>query len=221
MSHHYIAFENVKYAYPNGGPALDGVSFRINHGERVALLGLNGSGKSTLLLHTNGLLFPDSGRVVVGDVPVTRKTAPLVRQRVGLVFQNPDDMLFMPTIADDVAFGPRNMKLPEEEVERRVVEALTAVGLIGKRDRPSFRLSGGERRAAAIAAVLSMEPDILVLDEPTANLDSEATERLIGILDGFRHTIIMATHDLGVARRVCRRAITLNHGRIESDRQEF
>lgn len=218
MSHHYIQFEDVKYAYPNGTQALDGVTFRISHGEHVALLGPNGSGKSTLLLHTNGLLLPDSGRVVVGDVPVTRKTAPMVRQRVGLVFQNPDDMLFMPTIADDVAFGPRNMKLPEEEVERRVVKALGEVGLLEKRDRPSFRLSGGERHAAAIAAVLSMEPDILVLDEPTANLDCEATERLIHILDNFMHTIIMATHDMEAARRVCHRAITIRDGRLESDR---
>lgn len=218
MSHHYIQFEDVRYAYPHGSQALDGINFRINHGERVALLGLNGSGKSTLLLHTNGLLLPDSGRVVVGDVPVTRQTAPQVRQRVGLVFQDPDDMLFMPTIADDIAFGPRNMKLPEDEVERRVEGALEAVGLIDKRDRPSFRLSGGERRRAAIAAVLSMEPDILVLDEPTANLDSDATERLIAILDRFKHTIILATHDMETARRVCKRAITISGGRVESDR---
>lgn len=217
MSHHYVQFENVSYEYPDGNEALHEVNFRITHGERVALLGLNGSGKSTLLLHTNGLLLPTSGRVVVGDVPVTKKTAPDVRRRVGLVFQNPDDMLFMPTIADDVAFGPRNMKLPDEEVERRVEASLRAVGLSDKRDRASFQLSGGERRAAAIASVLSMEPDILLLDEPSANLDSEAEERLIEILDNFHHTILLATHDLPLAERICRRAITLERGRVVKD----
>lgn len=217
MSHHYIQFDHVSYSYPGGTKALDDVSFRITHGEHVALLGLNGCGKSTLLLHINGLLMPTQGRVVIGDIPVTKKTLPVVRSTVGLVFQNPDDMLFMPTIGEDVAFGPRNMKLPEEEVERRVVKALSDVGLLELRDRPAFTLSGGQRRAAAIAAVLSMEPDILVLDEPSSNLDAKARRQLIDILHDFRHTFLIATHDLPLAQELCPRSLIMEQGHIVND----
>ena len=217
MSHHYISFENLSFSYPKGPEVLHDINLRITHGERVALLGLNGSGKSTLLLQTNGLLFPSSGRVVVGDVPVTRKTAPEVRRRVGMVFQNPDDMLFMPTVADDVAFGPRNMKLPELEVARRVNNALEAVGIPSLASSPTFMLSGGQRRAAAIATVLSMEPDILVLDEPSANLDMRACKALVKTLSEFNHTILLATHDLELARNLTPRAILLHEGRVLAD----
>lgn len=217
MSHHFIRFSNVRYRYPDGTEALKGVSFKITHGERVALLGLNGCGKSTLLLHTNGLLLSSEGEVNIGDVPVTAKTAPLVRHSVGMVFQNPDDMLFMPTIYDDVAFGPRNMHLPEEEVARRVEGALDAVGLKNCGERPSFQLSGGQRRSAAIASVLSMEPDILVLDEPSSNLDYGARRNLIEILDTFRHTIFLATHDFEMAQELCPRALLMADGRIIAD----
>lgn len=217
MSHHYIEFRDVHYRYPRGAEALRGVSFRINHGEHVALLGLNGSGKSTLLLQINGLLLPLEGKVVVGDVPVEKKTLRLVRQTVGMVFQNSDDMLFMPTIGEDVAFGPRNMGLPEQEVMRRVDDALEAVGLAGMADRPAFSLSGGQRRAAAIASVLSMEPSILVLDEPTANLDAQARARLIDILEKFSHTILLATHDADLALRLCKRSLMLKEGRLVAD----
>lgn len=217
MSHHYIQFKDVHFSYPNGPEVLRGVSFRINHGEHVALLGHNGSGKSTLMLQINGLLTPGSGEVIVGDVPVTRKTARLVRQRVGLVFQNPDDMLFMPTIGEDVAFGPRNMGLPEAEVRRRVSEALEAVSLSNCYDKPSFTLSGGQRRSAAIASVLSMEPDILVLDEPSANLDARARRQLIDILARFKHTILLATHDMEMAHELCPRSIIMEEGRIRED----
>ena len=219
MSHHYIEFKDVHYSYPHGPQALRGVSFRVTHGEHVALLGLNGSGKSTLLLHINGLLLPSKGEVVVGDIPVTRKTETLVRQTVGMVFQNADDMLFMPTIGEDVAFGPRNMRLPEAEVERRVKMALHAVGLDGFENRQSFALSGGQRRAASIASVLSMEPSILVLDEPSANLDAIAREQLIRILKEFKHSVLLATHDLDLAREVCDRAITIVEGKIVSDQE--
>lgn len=217
MSHHYIQFSDVSYSYPNGYEALSGVTFRITHGEKVALLGLNGAGKSTLLLHTNGLLLPSRGEVNVGDVPVCRRTLRLVRQAVGMVFQNPDDQLFMPTVADDVAFGPRNMGLPPDEVRRRVDLALEAVGASDLANRPSFELSGGQRRAVAIATVLSMEPDILVMDEPTANLDSGARRRLLNILHGFGHTMLVATHDLDMALELCPRAILLDHGRVAAD----
>lgn len=196
---------------------LHDVNFRITHGEHVALLGLNGSGKSTLMLHINGLLLPDSGQVVIGDIPVTKKTVKIIRQTVGMVFQNSDDMLFMSTIGEDIAFGPRNMRLPEEEVARRVKGALKAVGLEGMDDRPAFTLSGGQRKAASIAAVLSMEPSILVLDEPSSSLDVRAREMLIDILSQFKHTILLATHDMDLARCLCNRFITLEAGRIISD----
>ncbi|MDE6682207.1 MAG: energy-coupling factor ABC transporter ATP-binding protein, partial [Muribaculaceae bacterium] len=185
MSHHFVRYENVHYRYEDGTEALKGIDLVITHGERVALLGLNGSGKSTLLLLTDALLFPSEGEVNIGDVPVTKKTAESIRRSVGFVFQDPDDMLFMPTIYDDVAFGPRNMNLPEKEVARRVSDALCAVGLSGLEEKAAYQLSGGQRRSAAIACVLSMEPDILLLDEPSANLDAKARRSLIDLLKGF------------------------------------
>lgn len=217
MSHHFVRFSDVHYSYPDGTEALKGVSFTITHGERAAIIGLNGCGKSTLLLHTNGLLLPSKGEVNVGDVPVTKKTLPVVRRAVGMVFQNPDDMLFMPTIYDDVAFGPRNMKLPEKEVERRVKGALEAVGLSGCEDKAAYQLSGGQRRSAAIASVLSMEPNILVLDEPSSNLDLKARRNLIDLLKTFHHTIIVATHDIEMAQELCPRSLLMQDGRIISD----
>lgn len=217
MSHHYIHFKDVRFAYPGGPEILHGIDCRITHGEHVALLGLNGSGKSTMLLQTNGLLMPTSGEVVVGDIPVTGKTFGIIRQTVGMVFQNPDDMLFMPTIGEDVAFGPRNMNLPEAEINRRVQTALEQVGLQGLENRPAFTLSGGQRRAAAIAAVLSMEPSILVLDEPTANLDARARRQLIDILKKFTHTVLVATHDIDMALELCPRSIMLDAGKIIAD----
>lgn len=217
MSHHFVRFSDVHYSYPDGTEALKGVSFTITHGERVAILGLNGCGKSTLLLHTNGLLLPSQGEVNVGDVPVTKKTLPVVRRAVGMVFQNPDDMLFMPTVYDDVAFGPRNMKLPEKEVERRVRGAFEAVGLAGCDDKAAYQLSGGQRRSAAIASVLSMEPNILVLDEPSSNLDLKARRNLIDLLKTFHHTIIIATHDIEMAQELCPRSLLMEDGRIIAD----
>lgn len=217
MSHHYIEFQDVHFSYPKGPEILKGISFRITHGEHVALLGLNGSGKSTLLLHTNGLLMPSEGKVVIGDIPVAKKTLPIIRQNVGMVFQNADDMLFMPTIGEDVAFGPRNMGLPEDEIKRRVRNSLCAVGLEGYENRQSFTLSGGQRKAASIAAVLSMEPSILVLDEPSASLDARARQHLIEIIKNFKHTVFLATHDLDLASRLCSRAITIDEGRVVAD----
>lgn len=217
MSHHYIQFTDVHYAYPDGHEAIRGVSFRISHGEKAALLGLNGAGKSTLLLLTNGLLLPTAGEVNVGDVPVSKATLPIVRQSVGMVFQNPDDQLFMPTVEEDVAFGPRNMKLPETEVERRVATSLEAVGALDLRNKSSAALSCGQKRAVAIATVLAMEPSILVLDEPTANLDYQVRRQLIDIIKSFDHTVLVATHDMEFVDEICTRKITLNNGQIVSD----
>ncbi len=217
MSHHYIRFNDVHFTYPSGYEALKGVSFLITHGEKVALLGLNGAGKSTVLLHTNGLLMPTSGEVNVGDIPVTKKTLRIVRQSVGMVFQNADDQLFMPTVEEDVAFGPLNMGLDTAEVDRRVAAALESVGASDLRDRSPFRLSGGQKKRVAIATVLSMEPSILVMDEPTAELDLEARRQVCDIVKSFHHTCLIATHDLALARELCERAIVISDGRVTAD----
>lgn len=217
MSHHYIRFDNVRYMYPNGYEALKGVSFQINHGEKVALVGANGAGKSTLVLHTNGLLLPTEGGVNVGDIPVCKRTLPIVRQTVGLVFQNQDDQLFMPTVEEDVAFGPLNMRLPPAEVERRVTTSLEAVGALALRKRVGNQLSGGQKRSVAIATVLSMEPNILVMDEPSSNLDPKARRQIINLIRSFSHTCIIATHDLEMVWELCERTIVINDGRVIAD----
>jgi cobalt/nickel transport system ATP-binding protein len=217
MSHHLVAVKDLYYAYPDGTEALHDVSLRIEHGEAVALVGANGAGKSTLLLHLNGTLPTMRGEVVVGDTVVTRETAVLARRAIGMVFQDPDDQLFMPTVAEDVAFGPLNAGLPPDQVERRVAAALDRVGMAHVQGRPPYRLSAGEKRAVAIATVLAMAPDILVMDEPSANLDPRARRRLIELLRSFEHTRIIATHDLELVVAVCSRVIVLDGGRVVAD----
>lgn len=217
MSHHYLLFDDVHYSYPNGYEALRGISLRITHGEKVALVGVNGAGKSTLLLHTNGLLMPDRGEVILGGITLTRKTLNLVRQSVGLVFQDPDNQLFMPTVEEDVAFGPSNMGLTEEEIESRVVEALEAVGALHLRKKSPYHLSGGQKKSVSIATVLSMEPSVLILDEPTANLDPRARRQTIDLLSRFSHTMLVATHDMEMVWDLCPRTIVMQDGRIVAD----
>jgi cobalt/nickel transport system ATP-binding protein len=217
MSHHLVAVSDLRFSYADGTPALRGVTFTLHHGESVGLVGTNGAGKSTLLLHLAGVLMPSQGAVRVGDWPVTPKTVPQVRRSLGMVFQDPDDQLFMPTVEDDVAFGPENLKLPPEEIESRVVAALERVGMLHLRHRPPHRLSGGEKRAVAIAGVLAMSPDVLVMDEPSSNLDPRARRRLIGQLKAFEHTKIIATHDLDLVLDVCARTIVLSEGRVAAD----
>lgn len=217
MSHHVVEASGLKYVYPGGREALSGVTFKVFHGEAVAVVGANGSGKTTLLLHLAGVLLPTEGTVRIGEVPLTKSTLPAIRQRVGLVFQDPDDQLFMPTVYEDVAFGPRNLRLPMEEVDRRVKGALAAVGIEHLAERPPYRLSGGEKRAAAIAAVLAMGPDVLLMDEPTSSLDPRSRRRVIGYLQSFSHTKIIATHDLDMAYEVCARTIVLCAGQVIAD----
>lgn len=213
-----MEFRQVRYSYEGSREeALRGVDFKIGHGEKVALLGPNGAGKSTLLLHTDGLLLPVSGEVVVCGMPVERKTLADVRRRVGMVFQNPDDQLFMPTVEEDVAFGPLNMGLDAGEVEMRISAAMRAVGAEGLRKRSPMQLSGGQKRAVALAAVLAMRPQILVLDEPTANLDGRTRRSLMSVLSRIDSTFIIATHDLAMARALCTRAIVMDEGRVVAD----
>ncbi len=217
MNHPLVQVENLHYRYADGTPALRGVTFSIAHGEAVAIVGANGAGKSTLLLHLNGCLSPGEGRVRIGGADLTRSTLPQVRRRVGMIFQDPDDQLFMPTVQEDVAFGPLNLGLEAEEVERRVSSALEQVEATSLRSRPPYRLSGGEKRTVAIASVLAMEPDLLVMDEPTSGLDPHARRRLIGQLAAFGHTRIIATHDLDLVLDLCPRTIVIHEGRVAAD----
>ncbi|HTQ42773.1 MAG TPA: ABC transporter ATP-binding protein [Polyangiaceae bacterium] len=217
MSHHLVSVSDLRFAYPDGTPALQGVTFTLHHGESVGLVGANGAGKSTLLLHLAGVLVASHGAVRVGDVPVTPRTLPQVRRCVGTVFQDPDDQLFMPTVEEDVAFGPASLGLPQDEVEARIVAALERVGALHLRRRPPHRLSGGEKRAVAISTVLPMSPDVLVMDEPSSNLDPRARRRLIEQLRLFEHTKIIATHDLDLVLDVCARTIVLSGGRVVAD----
>jgi cobalt/nickel transport system ATP-binding protein len=217
MSHHIVEVVDLRYSYPDGTKALKGLSFRITHGESVAVVGANGAGKSTLLLHLNGFLTPQHGTVRIGDYPLTKDTLQEIRRTVGMVFQDADDQLFMPTVHEDVAFGPLNLGLPHQEVESRVTAALERVGAGALKNRAPYHLSGGEKRAVAIATVLAMSPDILVMDEPSSNLDPAARRRLINLLKSFQHTKIIATHDLDMVMDLCQRTIVFHHGKIAAD----
>lgn len=217
MSHHITEARDLFYSYPDGHQAVNGISFRIHHGESVGVIGANGAGKSTLLMLLTGILRPAKGEVVIGEVRLTKDTLNMIRQRLGMVFQNPDDQLFMTTVHDDVAFGPRNLKIDEPQVEQRVVSALEQVGILHLKDRAPFHLSAGEKRAAAIATVLSMTPDILILDEPTSSLDPKSRRRLMNILSSFEHTKIITSHDLAMVLELCKRTIIIKEGRIISD----
>ena len=217
MSHHIVEVKDLEYTYPDQTKALSGLSFKIHHGESVAIVGANGAGKSTLLSHLIGILVPTQGKVRIGDYPLTKETLSHIRRCVGMVFQNPDDQLFMPTVFEDVAFGPLNLGLPIEEVEERVMSALERVGAAHLRNRPPYKLSGGQKRSVAIASVLSMLPDILVMDEPTAGLDPKARRQLIMLLQSFTHTKVIATHDLDLVLDICERTIVLSEGKIIAD----
>lgn len=217
MSHHKLEARNLSYSYPDGREALRDVSFTLTHGEAVGIIGANGAGKSTLLLLLTGLIFPSEGKVLLADAEITKKTLPLVRQSLGLVMQNPDEQLFMTSVYDDVAFGPRNYQLTESEVSERVHRSLELVGITRLKDRAPWRLSAGEKRCAAIAAVLAMQPDLLLMDEPTAGLDPQARRRTINLLNSFTHTRIITSHDLDMVGAVCRRVILLKEGAIASD----
>lgn len=217
MSHHFVECKELYYSYPDGNSVINGINFRINHGESVGIVGANGVGKSTLLNLLLGILSPQKGEVNVGNIPMTKKTLSLIRQRMGLVFQDSDHQLFMNKVYDDVAFGPRNMKLDEDEVERRVKKSLETVGILHLINEPPYKLSGGETRRAAIASVLAMEPDILVMDEPTSALDPLGRRRLINLLKEFQHTKIIATHDLDMVWDLCERTIIIREGKILAD----
>ena len=218
MSHHLVETIDLCFSYPDSPPALNGVSLRITHGESVAVVGGNGAGKSTLLLHLNGLLPPSSGQVRVGDIPVTPKTVARVRESVGMVFQQAEDQLFMPTVREDVAFGPLNMGLPPEEIRRRVEQALREVHAEALADKMTHHLSGGEKRAVSIATVLSMSPDILVLDEPAAGLDPEGRDTILSQIRNYHEqtgiTVILVSHSMEDIARYANRVLVMSKAKV-------
>lgn len=212
-----LEISGLAFSYPDGHQALFGVDLRLMPGERVALLGPNGAGKTTLVLHINGILAAGLGEIKVAGLPVVEENFREIRRRVGVVFQDPDDQLFMPTVAEDVAFGPRNMGIEGEELDRRVRAALEAVDMVDFADRPPHHLSFGQRRRVALATVLVMEPEILVLDEPSSNLDPASRRELADILRGLDVTVLMVTHDLPYAFELCPRSVILSRGVIVAD----
>ncbi len=211
-----LLIDNLHFAYPDGRVALRGVSLRIARGEKVALAGPNGAGKSTLLLHLNGVLR-GNGRIEVAGMPINERTLPQVRARVGLVFQNPDDQLFSPTVFEDVAFGPLHMGLAAGEVRARVERALAMVGMSVYQDRHPYHLSMGEKKRIAIATVLAMEPEILAFDEPSAGLDPRARRGLINLLRDLPLTMLVSTHDMAMAPELFNRMVIMDEGRIVAD----
>jgi cobalt/nickel transport system ATP-binding protein len=212
-----LRVSELAYAYPDGTQALFGVDLTIGRGERVALLGPNGAGKTTLVMHLNGILTAGHGSVEVAGLPVRKDTLGEIRRRVGLVFQDPDDQLFMPTVREDVAFGPANLGVRGPELELRVKEALELVGLPDVIDRPPHHLSFGQRRRVAVATVLAMRPEILVLDEPSSNLDPASRRELAEVLRSLDVTVLMVTHDLPYALELCERSLILSGGVIAAD----
>lgn len=211
-----LEIENLEVSYPDGTCAVSGLSFALEQGESAALIGANGAGKTSLLLAVLGLL-PFSGRIRICGTELTPKTAAALRQKAGLVFQNPDDQLFMPSVYEDLAFGLRNQGLPESEVAARVARWLSALRLAPLKNRTALKLSGGEKRMAALATVLVMEPAVMLLDEPTAFLDPKARRGLIHTLNGLTHTKLIATHDLAFAAQTCTRSLVLQNGRLAAE----
>lgn len=211
--------KDVSYKYPDGTPALKDVNFHASKGEIVALLGPNGAGKSTLFLHFNGILRPSSGKIMVEEVPLNynKKAIMNVRQKVGIVFQNPDDQLFAPTVAEDVAFGPLNIGLDQDEVEKRVTESLERVGMAGFEKKPPHHLSGGQKKRVAIAGILAMRPGIMVLDEPTSGLDPKGASQILHILHQLNQegmTIVISTHDVDLVPLYASQVYIISDGHI-------
>lgn len=217
MSAPSLRVAGLSFSYPDGSRALDRIDLAVEPGERVALLGPNGAGKTTLVLQLNGVLRPAAGEVEIGGLAVSRETLREVRRRVGIVFQDPDDQLFMPTVAEDVAFGPANFGLRGPDLDARVRAALAAVEMTEHADRSPMHLSYGQRRRVALATVLACDPEVLVLDEPSSNLDPVARRELAEVLLRLGRTMLMVTHDLPYALQLCPRSIVLDGGRVVAD----
>ena len=206
-----LTINNVTVEYPDGTKAINNLSLNVKSGEKLALIGANGAGKSKLMLAIEGIL-DSTGEIKIDDLVVDSKNIVKVRQQVGMLFQNPDDQLFMATIYDDIAFGPRNAGLDEESVKYRVEDRLKLLNIEHLKDKTALKLSGGEKRMAALATVLAMKPSVMLLDEPTAFLDPKARRNLINVLNSLPHTMLIATHDLTFAKEVCREAVVIKDG---------
>ena len=211
-----VEIENFSYDYPDGTKALADINLSIAHGEKVAIIGPNGAGKSTLLLAMS-VFLKGAGKIVIDGIEASAKNAKKIRRLLGLVMQNPDEQLFMPTLFDDVAFGPMNIGLSADEVKRQTADALKTVGLEGMEKKPPHHLSGGQKRSAAIATILSMNPKIITMDEPEASLDPRTRNNLTALLKSLPQTLIVATCNMNFAASLCERAILIDQGRVIAD----
>lgn len=217
MSHNHIICNNVSFSYEKGNEILHNVSFSCGHDDAVGLIGANGVGKSTLMRILVGLEMDFTGEVTVGEIKVTKKALPRVREKIGYVFQDSDNQLFMPTVYDDIAFAPRNYGLDSSQVDERVQHALDLVGIDYLRNKHTYKMSGGEKKLVSIATILAMTPDVILMDEPSIALDPHNRRRLIGILNGLDHIKIIASHDLDMILETCNRVILMSGGRIIAD----
>jgi len=216
MNAEIVSVRNLSFSYPDGGKGLENISFSVRRGENLGIIGPNGAGKSTLLFHLNGL-YKGSGRIEVAGKRVAKPHLREIRAKVGLVFQDPQDQLFMPTVRDDIAFGLLNLDIPREDVEKRIEKVAKALNLEGYENLSSFRLSLGEKKRVALATVLVLEPEILILDEPTAGLDAGQRRALLAFLRGLETTLIVATHDLDLVLELCHRALLIREGKIRAE----
>ena len=217
MSHHHIICNNVSFSYDKNSEILHSISFSAGHDDSIGLIGANGVGKSTLLRILVGLEMGFTGEVTVGEIKVTKKTLPRIREKIGYVFQDSENQLFMPTVFEDVAFAPRNYGLDAEQVEERVQHALDLIGIDYLRNKQPYKMSGGEKKLAAIATILAMTPDVIMMDEPTIALDPRNRRRLINILNSLDHIKIIASHDLDMVLETCNRVILMSEGQIIAD----
>ncbi len=217
MNQEYLNVDNLSFEYPDGFKALENINLSLSKGERLAVLGPNGAGKTTLILHLNGILGDLNGQISLNNKDFSEKNISKIRKSVGLVFQDPDDQLFMPTVLEDVMFGPKNFGFSDELVKKNSINALEQVKMLQFKDKPPHHLSFGQKRKVAIASVLASEPELLVLDEPSSNLDPASRRELIDILKNLDVSIILVTHDLPMALEICNRSVILNNGKITAD----
>ena len=217
MNHEYLNVNNLSFEYPDGFKALENINLSLSKGERLAVLGPNGAGKTTLILHLNGILGDLNGQISLNNKAFSEENISKIRKSVGLVFQDPDDQLFMPTVLEDVMFGPKNFGFSDELVKKNSMKALEQVKMLQFIDKPPHHLSFGQKRKVAIASVLASEPELLVLDEPSSNLDPASRRELIDILKNLDVSIILVTHDLPMALEICNRSLILNNGKITAN----
>tara|TARA_B100000927_G_scaffold68293_1_gene53932 strand:+ start:587 stop:1333 length:747 start_codon:yes stop_codon:yes gene_type:complete len=221
MNEHYLSVDNLSFEYPDGYRALSNVNLNLSKGERLGVLGPNGAGKTTLILHLNGILGELKGDIKLNEISYTEENISQIRKSVGLVFQDPDDQLFMPTVLEDVMFGPKNFGFNEKQVKENSIKALEQVKMLEFIDKPPHHLSFGQKRKVAIASVLASEPELLVLDEPSSNLDPASRRELIDILKNLEVSIILVTHDLPMALEICGRSVILNNGKVTADTDTY